>query len=74
MLLYVCIHIEATLSIEKYLTIVSGIDLQGMVQLGQNIAEHDDVARKCKYVKNQIKDYQDSFNAIEKVFCHIWKL
>ncbi|XP_032683484.1 delta(3,5)-Delta(2,4)-dienoyl-CoA isomerase, mitochondrial isoform X2 [Odontomachus brunneus] len=44
----------------------AGIDLQGMMQLSQNIAEYDDIARKCKYMKNQIRDYQDTFNAIEK--------
>lgn len=41
------------------------------MQLSQDIAEYDDIARKCKYIKNQIRNYQDTFSAIEKVSCHI---
>lgn len=38
-----------------------------MVEVGQSLAEHDDVARKCVIMERKIKDYQDSFTAIEKV-------
>ncbi|XP_014483174.1 PREDICTED: delta(3,5)-Delta(2,4)-dienoyl-CoA isomerase, mitochondrial isoform X2 [Dinoponera quadriceps] len=44
----------------------AGIDLQGMMEVGQDLAEYDDIARKCKYMKNKITDYQNSFSAIEK--------
>lgn len=46
---------------------VAGIDLNGMMELGQGLAEHEDIARKCKFLEPKIKDYQDSFTAIEKV-------
>jgi len=44
----------------------AGIDLQGMMELGQGLAEHEDIARRCKFLEPKIKDYQDSFSAIEK--------
>lgn len=44
----------------------AGIDLQGMMEMGQGLAEHEDIARKCKFLMPKIKDYQDSFTAIEK--------
>lgn len=44
----------------------SGIDLQGMMEIGQSLAQHEDVARKCRVLEPKIKDYQDSFTAIEK--------
>ncbi|XP_012149832.1 delta(3,5)-Delta(2,4)-dienoyl-CoA isomerase, mitochondrial isoform X2 [Megachile rotundata] len=44
----------------------AGIDLQDMMNLGQQLVEHDDVARKCKVLQQKIKGYQDSFTAIEK--------
>ncbi|KAL6434831.1 hypothetical protein ACFW04_005189 [Cataglyphis niger] len=44
----------------------SGIDLQGMLEMGQDLAQHNDIARKCRALENKIKDYQDSFTAIEK--------
>ncbi|XP_011870431.1 PREDICTED: delta(3,5)-Delta(2,4)-dienoyl-CoA isomerase, mitochondrial [Vollenhovia emeryi] len=44
----------------------AGIDLQGMLELGQSVAEHEDIARKCKVLEHKIKDYQDSFTALEK--------
>lgn len=47
---------------------ILGIDLQGMVELGKTLAQHDDVARKCKVLELYIKNYQETFNAIEKVF------
>ncbi|EFN75269.1 Delta(3,5)-Delta(2,4)-dienoyl-CoA isomerase, mitochondrial [Harpegnathos saltator] len=47
-------------------TFCAGIDMQEMIKLGQNIAEYDDIARKCKFTKDKIKNYQDSFTAIEK--------
>lgn len=45
-----------------------------MMEFGQDVQKYDDIARKCKYMKNKITDYQNSFNAIEKVFCSLWKL
>ncbi|XP_050462056.1 delta(3,5)-Delta(2,4)-dienoyl-CoA isomerase, mitochondrial isoform X2 [Cataglyphis hispanica] len=44
----------------------SGIDLHGMLEMGQALAQHNDIARKCRALENKIKDYQDSFSAIEK--------
>ena len=44
----------------------AGIDMHDMVKLGQQLAEHEDVARKCKILQQKIRDYQDSFTAIEK--------
>ncbi|XP_012541976.1 delta(3,5)-Delta(2,4)-dienoyl-CoA isomerase, mitochondrial isoform X1 [Monomorium pharaonis] len=44
----------------------AGIDLKGMMEIGQGLMEHEDIARKCKYMEPKIKAYQDSFTAIEK--------
>ncbi|CAL1673164.1 unnamed protein product [Lasius platythorax] len=44
----------------------SGIDLQGMMEIGQNLAQHEDIARKCRVLEPKIKNYQDSLTAIEK--------
>lgn len=44
----------------------AGIDLQGMMEMGQSLAQHEDIARKCKIMEANIKSYQDSFTAIEK--------
>ncbi|XP_033330716.1 delta(3,5)-Delta(2,4)-dienoyl-CoA isomerase, mitochondrial [Megalopta genalis] len=44
----------------------AGIDLQDMVNLAPKLAEQEDIARKCKIMQLKIKDYQDSFSAIEK--------
>ncbi|XP_072750686.1 delta(3,5)-Delta(2,4)-dienoyl-CoA isomerase, mitochondrial [Anoplolepis gracilipes] len=44
----------------------TGIDLQGMMEIGQSLAQHEDIARKCKVLEPKIKDYQDAFTAIEK--------
>ncbi|XP_077261175.1 delta(3,5)-Delta(2,4)-dienoyl-CoA isomerase, mitochondrial [Temnothorax americanus] len=44
----------------------AGIDLQGMMEIGQSLAEHEDIARRCKLLEPKIKDYQDSFTAIEE--------
>lgn len=56
---------------EYYLTIISGIDLQGMMEIGQSLAQHEDIARKCKIMESKIKDYQDAFTAIEKVLLFV---
>lgn len=37
------------------------------MKLGQQLVEHEDVARKSKILQLKIKDYQESFTAIEKV-------
>lgn len=41
--------------------------MNDMMKLGQELAEHEDVARKCKILQQKIRDYQDSFTAMEKV-------
>ncbi|KAG5305683.1 ECH1 protein, partial [Acromyrmex insinuator] len=47
-------------------TFCAGIDLQGVMDMGQSLAEHEDIARRSKLIESKIKDYQDSFTAIEK--------
>ncbi|XP_054000648.1 delta(3,5)-Delta(2,4)-dienoyl-CoA isomerase, mitochondrial [Hylaeus anthracinus] len=47
-------------------TFCAGIDFQSLMQLGNELTKHEDVARKCKVLQLKIKEYQDSFNAIEK--------
>ncbi|XP_020283298.1 delta(3,5)-Delta(2,4)-dienoyl-CoA isomerase, mitochondrial [Pseudomyrmex gracilis] len=44
----------------------AGLDLQGMVELGKTLGQHEDVARKCKVLELHIKNYQETFTAIEK--------
>ncbi|XP_077283651.1 delta(3,5)-Delta(2,4)-dienoyl-CoA isomerase, mitochondrial-like isoform X2 [Arctopsyche grandis] len=43
----------------------AGIDLQDMLMLGQDLAEHDDVARKVRLLNRVIKNAQDSITSIE---------
>lgn len=57
-----------------YLTTILGIDLQGMMEIGQSLAQHEDVARKCRVLEPKIKDYQDSFTAIEKVCQYLYRI
>lgn len=38
-----------------------------MMNVAQELAEHEDVARKSKVFARLIKQYQDSLSAIEKV-------
>ncbi|KAG5318599.1 ECH1 protein, partial [Pseudoatta argentina] len=47
-------------------TFCAGVDLQGVMDMGQSLAEHEDIARRSKLIESKIKDYQDSFTAIEK--------
>jgi len=42
-----------------------------MIEVGQNLAQYDDIARKCRYMELKIKEYQNSFNTMEKVFCYL---
>ncbi|XP_065344915.1 delta(3,5)-Delta(2,4)-dienoyl-CoA isomerase, mitochondrial-like [Cloeon dipterum] len=44
----------------------AGIDLPDMIQLGGELAKHEDVARKCKILEQMLKDYQDHFTALER--------
>ncbi|XP_017787871.1 PREDICTED: delta(3,5)-Delta(2,4)-dienoyl-CoA isomerase, mitochondrial [Habropoda laboriosa] len=44
----------------------AGIDIKDIMKLGQELAEHEDVARKCKILQLKIKEYQESFSAIEQ--------
>ncbi|KAG8222148.1 hypothetical protein J437_LFUL000730 [Ladona fulva] len=44
----------------------AGIDLNDMSSMGAALAEHSDVARRCKVLEQKIKIYQDSISALEK--------
>ncbi|XP_069692433.1 delta(3,5)-Delta(2,4)-dienoyl-CoA isomerase, mitochondrial [Periplaneta americana] len=44
----------------------SGIDLFDAAQINSQLAEHDDIARKCKVMLSKIKHYQDSLSSLEK--------
>ncbi|XP_011497597.1 PREDICTED: delta(3,5)-Delta(2,4)-dienoyl-CoA isomerase, mitochondrial isoform X2 [Ceratosolen solmsi marchali] len=44
----------------------AGIDLMDAMKLFQELVELPDVARKCKVLEKKIKQYQDSFTAIEQ--------
>ncbi|XP_076300995.1 delta(3,5)-Delta(2,4)-dienoyl-CoA isomerase, mitochondrial isoform X2 [Lasioglossum baleicum] len=61
----VCFN-ELAIDPECRVIILSGIDLQDVVNFAPKLAEQEDIARKCKIMQLKIKDYQDSFNAIEK--------
>jgi len=37
-----------------------------MIQLGGQLAEHDDIARKCKLLEQMVKNYQDYISALER--------
>lgn len=37
------------------------------MKFGQDLAKHEDIARKSKILQLRIKEYQESFTAIEKV-------
>ncbi|KAK2586102.1 hypothetical protein KPH14_008382 [Odynerus spinipes] len=43
-----------------------GIDLQSALNFGQQLAQHEDVARKCKVLEPIISKFQESFTSIEK--------
>ncbi|XP_046825768.1 delta(3,5)-Delta(2,4)-dienoyl-CoA isomerase, mitochondrial isoform X1 [Vespa crabro] len=43
-----------------------GLDLQDNINIYQKLSEHEDVARKCKFLEFTIKKYQDSISSIEK--------
>ncbi|KZC09981.1 Delta(3,5)-Delta(2,4)-dienoyl-CoA isomerase, mitochondrial [Dufourea novaeangliae] len=47
-------------------TFCAGIDVQDVVNWAPKLAEHEDIARKCKIVQLMIKEYQDCITAIEK--------
>ncbi|XP_076623614.1 delta(3,5)-Delta(2,4)-dienoyl-CoA isomerase, mitochondrial isoform X2 [Colletes latitarsis] len=44
----------------------AGIDISNLMQLGTEIAKHEDIARRYKVLQLYIKGYQNSFNAIEE--------
>uniref|UniRef100_A0A8D8SL37 Delta(3,5)-Delta(2,4)-dienoyl-CoA isomerase, mitochondrial n=1 Tax=Cacopsylla melanoneura TaxID=428564 RepID=A0A8D8SL37_9HEMI len=46
----------------------AGLDLSGMMTLGQEIAEQEDVARKSKVLRKLITTYQNSISSLEKIF------
>ena len=35
--------------------------------IGQKLSEHEDVARRCKILREMITKYQDSISSLEKV-------
>lgn len=47
---------------------ITGLDFQGMASIGQKLAEHEDVARRCKILKEMIVAYQASISSLEKVY------
>lgn len=47
------------------------MDLKDAMSMGQELAEHEDIARKSKILLKKIKSYQDSMTSVEKVhFCY----
>lgn len=44
----------------------AGIDLFDMMGLGQELAEHEDVARRCNVLKRKIQSYQETCSSLEK--------
>lgn len=44
----------------------AGIDLFDMITLGQEVAEHEDVARKCNVLRHKIQAYQETCSSLEK--------
>lgn len=44
----------------------AGLDLKDAMSFGQGLAEHEDIARKCKFMNKKIKTYQDTCTSIEK--------
>ncbi|XP_059483336.1 delta(3,5)-Delta(2,4)-dienoyl-CoA isomerase, mitochondrial [Neocloeon triangulifer] len=44
----------------------AGIDLKDMVELGGLLAEHDDIARKCKVIEDWLNGYQNDISAVER--------
>lgn len=44
----------------------AGIDLNDFAKMAPQLAEMDDVARKCKMLEKMIKQYQDSISSLEK--------
>ena len=45
----------------------SGLDFTDLADIAGIVTGEDDIARKCKMLKKLIKDYQDSFSALENV-------
>jgi hypothetical protein len=46
---------------------LTGIDLQDMAGMGQTLAAHEDVARRCKVLEEMIGNYQHYISALERV-------
>lgn len=44
----------------------SGLDFSSMMVIGEKLAEHEDVARKCKVLRPLIRMYQESMTSLEK--------
>jgi len=43
--------------------------LADAAQFGAKLAEHEDVARRCKVIHDTLKSYQDGITSLEKVMC-----
>lgn len=44
----------------------AGIDVENLMEFGQDLIKHKDIARKCKILQLKIKEFQESFDAMEK--------
>ncbi|KAF6215447.1 hypothetical protein GE061_010200 [Apolygus lucorum] len=44
----------------------AGLDFTSMVELGQRLANQEDVARRCKILNELIVEFQDSMSSLEK--------
>ncbi|XP_033213336.1 delta(3,5)-Delta(2,4)-dienoyl-CoA isomerase, mitochondrial [Belonocnema kinseyi] len=44
----------------------AGLDLESAISFGQGLGEHEDVARKCKFLEKKIKLCQESLTSIEQ--------
>lgn len=46
---------------------LKGIDFKDMTELASELAQHEDVARRCKILRSLITAYQDSITSLERV-------
>ncbi|KAL1124671.1 hypothetical protein AAG570_001295 [Ranatra chinensis] len=44
----------------------AGLDFKGMVSIGEQLSQYEDVARRCKILKEMITTYQNSITSLEK--------
>lgn len=53
------------LNISNYIFL--GLDFNSMMELGAQLNEQEDIARKCKVMEKNIKKFQDAITSLEKV-------